>query len=53
MFSRCGAIGCEAALVREDYYVLESTDGPVEHVFVQCSDGHWANMPVSLKGGAG
>lgn len=29
-----------------DRFVLESTDGPVEHVRMQCVQRHWFLLPV-------
>lgn len=31
----------------ESRAVLESTDGPVEHVAVRCVDRHWFLMPTA------
>ena len=30
-----------------DRFVLESTDGPVEHVRTQCVDRHWFVLPAA------
>ncbi len=30
-----------------DRFVLESTDGPVEHVRTQCVERHWFVLPAS------
>lgn len=31
-------------------FVLESTDGPIEHCKVRCVHGHWFVLPVSMLG---
>lgn len=37
---------CEAPAEVEWRAVLESTDGPVEHVKVRCVQAHWFLLPV-------
>jgi hypothetical protein len=37
----CGAL---AAVL--DRFVLESTDGPIDHAKVRCLRGHWFLLPV-------
>lgn len=32
----------------ESRFVLESTDGPIEHCKVRCPHGHWFLLPVSM-----
>ena len=44
--TRCPECG-ESALV-EWRFVLESTDGPIEHCKVGCGHGHWFLLPVSM-----
>lgn len=41
----CPELGCELPADVLDRTVLESTDGPVEHVRTACSGGHWFFMP--------
>jgi hypothetical protein len=38
-FTSCPECGAPAAVT--DRFVLESTDGPVEHERVHCTGGHW------------
>jgi hypothetical protein len=38
---------CAAPAEVVDRYVLASTDGPVEHVKVQCLDRHWFVLPAA------
>ncbi len=42
----CPQCGAGAAVDRRP--VLESTDGPVEHVRLDCAAGHWFLLPVAL-----
>jgi hypothetical protein len=37
---------CSARVYVEARYVLESTDGPVEHMKVRCTVGHWYDASV-------
>lgn len=39
---------CNQAAEIERQDVLESTDGPVEHVKVRCLVGHWFYMPTAM-----
>jgi hypothetical protein len=36
---------CGAPAQVEQRHVLESTDGPVEHVKIRCVGGHWFFLP--------
>jgi hypothetical protein len=38
---------CDGTAEVEYRSVLDSTDGPVEHVKIRCVNRHWFNMPVS------
>jgi hypothetical protein len=38
---------CGAAATVDRRPVLESTEGPVEHVRVDCAEGHWFVLPVA------
>ncbi len=42
--SRCPECGRPAEVV--DRFVLDSTDGPVEHAHVRCVDRHHFRLPV-------
>ena len=42
-----GTVRCGLPAVVEDSYTLDSTDGPVTSVKIQCPAGHWFNGPVS------
>lgn len=45
----CPAPDCHLpATIRERRPVLESTDGPVEHVRTDCPDGHLFFMPADM-----
>lgn len=39
---------CHQRAIVESRYVLESTDGPIEHIIVTCLAGHAFNGPVYL-----
>lgn len=39
-----GCPECQTTAEIVDRFVLESTDGPVEHVKVRCARGHWFMM---------
>jgi putative two-component system protein, hydrogenase maturation factor HypX/HoxX len=41
----CPDCGARAGVI--DRWVLESTDGPVEHAKLTCPNGHWFFMPLS------
>lgn len=43
---RCPQCGHYPATVL-DRTVLEGTDGPVEHVRIECHGGHWLFMPTA------
>lgn len=45
MFTTCPGCG-EIAEIR-DYFVLPSTEGPVEHVQTFCVGRHWFQMPTA------
>ncbi|MGQ0776509.1 MAG: hypothetical protein ACT4NY_19135 [Pseudonocardiales bacterium] len=40
--TRCPACGAAAEVV--DRFVLDSTDGPLEHVTLHCARRHWFSM---------
>ncbi|MEE8601681.1 hypothetical protein [Euzebya tangerina] len=40
----CPSCGDTAEIVRRD--VLESTDGPIEHVYVRCVGRHWFMLSI-------
>lgn len=40
----CPECGLPAEVL--DRYVLESTDGPIEHVKIKCVQGHWFNCDL-------
>lgn len=42
----CPEDGCDMPSEVIARQVLESTDGPVEHVKIRCLAGHWYFMPV-------
>jgi hypothetical protein len=44
--TRCPECGEEARV--EQRFVLESTDGPIEHAKVRCGRRHWFALPVSM-----
>jgi hypothetical protein len=44
---RCPEDGCTAPSFQTDRYVIESTDGPVEHLAVACGAGHRFHGAVS------
>lgn len=43
---KCPACPCRAEVIRR--YVLDSTDGPIEHALVACAAGHYWNGPITL-----
>ena len=43
---KCPACRSEAYVIRR--YVLDSTDGPIEHALVACAAGHYWNGPITL-----
>jgi hypothetical protein len=43
-FTTCPDCGAQAEVV--DRFVLESTDGPIDHAKVRCIDGHWFLLPI-------
>jgi hypothetical protein len=43
--TRCPECGAPAEIT--DRFVLESTDGPVEHARVDCAGGHWFLLSVA------
>jgi hypothetical protein len=42
-----GTVRCGLPAVVEDSYTLDSTDGPVTSVKIQCPTGHWFSGPVA------
>jgi hypothetical protein len=46
----CPERGCGVPATVEDRHVLDSTDGPVEHVKIHCAAGHWFNLPTEMLG---
>jgi hypothetical protein len=42
-----GTVRCGLPAVVEDSYTLDSTDGPVKSVKIQCPTGHWFSGPVA------
>jgi hypothetical protein len=42
----CPACASPAEVTRR--YVLDSTDGPIEHAIVMCASGHIWNGPIAL-----
>ena len=38
---------CGAPAEVTDRFVLESTDGPIEHAKIRCDRGHWFLLPVA------
>jgi hypothetical protein len=42
-----GTVRCGLPAVVEDSYTLDSTDGPVMSVKIQCPAGHWFSGPVA------
>lgn len=47
-FVECPEEGCVQIALVTERYVLESTDGPVEHARVACVSGHRLNCPTSM-----
>jgi hypothetical protein len=43
---RCPHGDCDARVSVEHRYVLASTDGPIEHIKVRCTVGHWYDASV-------
>ena len=43
-FTFCPECGAPAAVV--DRFVLESTDGPIDHARVVCAGGHWFVLSI-------
>lgn len=41
----CPHCGAPAEVTRR--FVLESTDGPIEHTIVMCVDRHWFTLPLA------
>jgi hypothetical protein len=39
---------CQGVAEVERRHVLESTEGPVEHLKIRCLHGHWFLVPVAL-----
>ena len=44
----CPSDECEFTAEVTDRPVLESTDGPIEHVRTSCPLGHWYLMPARM-----
>lgn len=53
LLTGCPEPGCPLPAGISARWVLESTDGPVEHVHVHCPAGHWSRMPTALLRSAG
>lgn len=51
-FVTCPEDGCGLPSQVDDRFVLESTDGPVEHVRISCVGRHRFCMPTALLPGA-
>lgn len=49
-FTRCPQCGTVAEISCR--IVLPSTDGPIEHLRMQCLDRHWFLMPAAALAGA-
>lgn len=47
-FCECPEEGCGMIAMIAERYILESTDGPVEHARLGCVVGHRLNMPVYM-----
>lgn len=45
-FCECPEEGCGMIAYIAERYVLESTDGPIEHARLGCVAGHRLNTPV-------
>lgn len=45
---KCPYPDCDLTTTTLDHYILESSDGPIEHVKLKCPSGHWFNMPTFL-----
>jgi hypothetical protein len=45
-FTTCPEASCGALAEIIDRWVFASTDGPIEHVKVQCLHRHWFLMPA-------
>ena len=48
MADKTGCPECGNTARVEWRFVLESTDGPIEHCRVRCDHGHWFMLPVSM-----
>lgn len=48
MDDRTSCPECGESARVESRFVLESTDGPIEHCKVRCPHGHWFLLPVSM-----
>jgi hypothetical protein len=44
----CPEPGCAAPAEIVDRFTLPSTDAPIEHAKVRCSQRHWFALPVSM-----
>lgn len=49
----CPEPGCPQSAAVSDRFVLESTEGPVEHAALRCGQGHAFRMPTALLRRAG
>lgn len=49
----CPEPGCPQSASVSDRFVLESTEGPVEHAALRCGQGHAFRMPTALLRRAG
>lgn len=50
-FTRCPEDGCHLDAVVLRRTVLESTDGPIEHVMTVCPNSHGFFLPVEMLTG--
>ena len=44
----CPDKSCHAVAEITRRFVMESTDGPIEHAHTQCLKGHWYMLPTAL-----
>jgi hypothetical protein len=43
----CPQPDCDAPADVVDRFVLDSTDGPIEHIRTSCVHGHWFLLPTA------
>lgn len=46
-FCECPEEGCGMVALVAERYVMESTDGPIEHARIGCVMGHRLNLPTA------